>query len=32
MPLKENSVIYKNVYLKIFPSVEKAFKGALLGL
>ncbi len=32
MPLKENSFFYMNVYLRLFPSVESAFKGALLGL
>ena len=32
LPLKENSFFYMNVYLPLFPSVERAFKGALLGL
>lgn len=32
MPLKENSLFYRYVYLKIFPSIEKTFRGALLGL
>lgn len=32
LPLKENSFFYMNVYLKLFPSVERAFKGALLGI
>lgn len=32
MPLKENSFFYTNIYLPLFPSMEKAFKGALLGL
>lgn len=32
LPLKENSFFYMNVYLPLFPSIEKAFKGAIIGL
>ncbi len=32
LPLKESSFFYMNVYLPLFPSVERAFKGALLGI
>lgn len=32
LPLKENSFFYVNVYLPLFPSALRAFKGALLGI
>ncbi len=32
IPLKENSFFYTRVYLPLFPTMESAFKGALLGL
>lgn len=31
-PLKENSLIYTNFFCKIFPVVDRAFKGALVAI
>lgn len=31
-PLKENSIIYTQIFCRIFPTIDRAFKGALVAI
>ena len=31
-PLKENSIIYTNFFCKIFPTIDRALKGAIVAI